>query len=134
MSDQKIASNPKIIYPKKIWVYGIQPIFILFYSVACDDWYICKHFDPAYDVGNRYYNQGRRVYDSDEGKRPIVNNTCIGESPAQKLDQCKYKGSLRYDELCNPCEVKEFKELCGELCKTTTGPPFGPYKLMYVSI
>ena len=139
MSDQKIASNPKIIYPKKIWVYGIQPIFILFYSVACREYHICKHFDPAYDVGNRYYDEVTfftvtRVYDSYEGKRPIVNNSCIGESPAQNLDQCKFNGYLRHDQFCNPCEVKEFKELCGELCETTTGPKFGPYKIWYVTV
>ena len=109
--------------------------FILFYSVACEsETHICKHFDPSVDAGNRYYNWAKRVYDSDEGKRPIVNNSCIGENPGKKLNQCKFNGYLRHDQLCNPCEVKEFKELCGELCETTTGPKFGPYRLRYLTV
>ena len=66
---------------------------------------------------------------NDEVLHPITNSSCIGESPGQNLDQCKFNGYLSYDELCNPCEVKEFKEQCEEVCEKTTGPPFGPYRL-----
>jgi len=66
--------------------------------------------------------------------RPIVNNSCIGESPGKELDQCKFNGYLTYDELCNPCEVKEFKDQCDYLCERTTGPPFGPYGIMIPGI
>ena len=61
--------------------------------------------------------------------QPIVNSSCIGESPGKELDQCKFNGYLTIAELCNPCEVKEFKEQCEYLCERTTGPPYGPYTL-----
>ena len=68
------------------------------------------------------------VYDYEKLQLPIVNNSCIGEFPGKKLDQCDFNGYLEFTELCNPCENKEFKEQCDELCKTTTGPPFGAYQ------
>ena len=64
-----------------------------------------------------------------ERKLPFVNNSCIGEFPGKKLDQCYFNGYLEFNELCNPCEKKEFKEQCDELCKTTTGSPYGAYQL-----
>ena len=112
--------------------------------------FICKHFDPSVDVGSRYYEHDGYVYSpliqvhgwnatmimnrlNDLESRilqPIVNNSCIGESPGKELDQCKFNGYLTFDELCNPCEVKEFKEQCDYLCEKTTGPPLGPYGIM----
>ena len=62
--------------------------------------------------------------------QPIVNSSCIGESPGKELDQCEFNGYLSADELCNPCEVKEFKEQCEYLCVRTAGTSFGPFKLM----
>ena len=127
----------------KNYVYGIQPILILVY--AAEEWTICKHFDPSVDAGSRYYKYNspfyffiieiRRVYDLNETNLgpdeclslPIVKNSCIGEFPGKKLDQCYFNGYLELNELCNPCEKKEFKEQCDELCKTTTGSPFGAY-------
>ena len=102
--------------------------------------FICKHFDPSVDAGSRYYHQRshgevERVYGlnattlNDEDIQPKVINSCIGESPGKKMDQCEFDGYLKYDELCNPCENKEFKEQCGELC-ATNWPPFGPFWLM----
>ena len=103
---------------------------------------ICEHFDPSVNAGSRYYVKESplfiRVYNldttniNDEVIQPIVNRSCIGESPRnlKKLDQCNFNGYLTYDELCNPCEVKEFKEQCEELCEMTTGPEFGPFGLM----
>ena len=104
------------------------------------DHYICEHFDPSIDAGDRYYHELssihiERVYDlnktnlNDEVIHPIVDNFCIGGSPGKKLDECKFNGYLSYDEICNPCAVKEFREQCGELCVTTQGPQFGPYRL-----
>ena len=142
--------------PLKNYVYGIQPILILVY--AADEYTsyeytsseytyleytfsICKHFDPSVDAGSRYYKHDdyhiRRVYDwnetnaynYDNPQLPFVNDSCIGEFPGKKLDECYFNGYLEYYELCNPCEKKEFKEQCDELCKTTTGPPFGAYDL-----
>ena len=111
-----------------------------------DSEYICKHFDPSVDAESRYYKRigliRRRVYDSNatmikqpsdyadsDIKQPIVDSSCIGESPGKELDQCEFNGYLSADELCNPCEVKEFKEQCEYLC-VRTGTPFGPYKIM----
>ena len=116
---------------------------------------ICKHFDTSVDAERRYYNQPKRffthsffdnhihrVYFDDSnvlsidvargGFKPNVNNSCIGDSPGKKLVKCKFNGYLKYDELCNPCGVKEFEERCEELCKTTAGnrKQFGPYRLM----
>ena len=102
--------------------------------------FICEHFDPSIDAGDRYYHEVspryiERVYDlnatnlNDEVIHPIVDSSCIGGSPGKKLDQCKFNGYLSYDEVCNPCEVKEFQEQCEELCVTTQGPQFGPYRL-----
>ena len=128
-------------------VNGIQPILILVYAATDRTFSICKHFDPSVDAGSRYYkfrygysfsgpSHIRRVYDRNETnlnefdqKLPKVNNSCIGEIPGKKLDQCYFNGYLKYNELCNPCEKKEFKEECDELCKTTTGSPFGAYYL-----
>ena len=119
--------------------YGNQPILILVY--AAEEWTICKHFDPSVDAGSRYWEvvsdfELTRVYDLNETnlnefylKLPIVNNSCIGEFPGKKLDQCYFNGYLEYNELCNPCEKKEFKDQCDELCKTTTGSLFGAYYL-----
>ena len=112
---------------------------------------ICKSFDHSVDTGSRQYetfetNWGphyiRRVYD--HGFNVTVNSSCIGESPG-RIDQCNYNlasifspnhlithlitNYLTYDELCNPCENRAFKNDCEELCQTTTGPPFGPYIL-----
>ena len=61
--------------------------------------------------------------------QPIVNSSCIGESPGKELDQCEFNGYLSVDELCNPCEVKEFKEQCEYLC-VRTETPFAAYKIM----
>ena len=120
---------------------------------------ICKHFDPSVDAESRYYKKydfltstslgSKRVYGlnatmmkqlSDYAAsmsqnrsnipQPIVDSSCIGESPGKELDQCEFNGYLSVDELCNPCEVKEFKEQCEYLCVRTVGTPFGPYKLM----
>ena len=133
----------------KNYVYGIQPILILVYAADEYTFSICKHFDPSVDAGSRYYREYlyernnvscpdgiRRVYDLNETnlddfdyKLPRVNNSCIGEFPGKKLDQCDFNGYLEFTELCNPCEKKEFKEQCDELCKTTTGSPFGAYYL-----
>ena len=98
---------------------------------------ICEHFDPSVNTESRYYLKDYpfllRVYTSDttslndEVIQPIVNSSCIGESPGKKLDQCKFNGYLSYDELCNPCEVKEFKDHCEEICEKTKGPPFGGF-------
>ena len=110
--------------------------------------YICKHFDPSVDAESRYYKQfssiiSRQVYDLNATMikqlsdytdsdiiQPIVDSSCIGESPGKELDQCKFNGYLSADELCNPCEVKEFKEQCEYLCVRTAGTSFGPFKLM----
>ena len=114
---------------------------------------ICEHFDSSIDTETRYYHEIysgyiHRVHGLNESLatnfsdlatvnwlyysviQPYVNSSCIAKSPGKKLDQCKFNGYLNYDELCNPCEVKEFKKQCEELCVTTTGPPFGPFKLM----
>ena len=119
---------------------------------------ICKHFDPSVDAESRYYKTSdfdlySQVFDLTMIKQPsytdykdliyyqnypepyfasspIVNSSCIGESPGKELDQCEFNGYLSVDELCNPCEVKEFKEQCEYLCVRTVGTPFGPYKLM----
>ena len=119
----------------------IQPIFILC-CVLAETIFICEHFDPSVDAGSRYYREYEddsyieRVYGSnatklnDEILHPITNSSCIGGSPGKNLDQCKFDGYLNYDELCNPCKVKEFKEQCEELCEMTTGPEFGPFGLM----
>ena len=132
--------------PLKNCVYGIQPILSLVYAENIWTYSICKHFDPSVDAGSRYYKDRKdyygndvvknRVYDLNETnlddfvyKLPRVNNSCIGEFPGKKLDQCDFNGYLELNELCNPCEKKEFKEQCDELCKTTTGPPFGAYYL-----
>ena len=100
---------------------------------------ICKSFDHSVDTGSRQYETFlpifeiyrepyyiRRVYDN--GFNVTVNSSCIGESPG-RIDQCDFKGRLTYDELCNPCENRAFKNDCEELCQTTTGPPFGPFIL-----
>ena len=130
-------------------VDGIQPILILVLNSCAareeSTYSICKHFDPSIDAGSRYYKYNlpyfhyileiRRVYDLNETNLgperclslPIVKNSCIGEFPGKKLDQCYFNGYLEFNELCNPCEKKEFKEQCDELCKTTTGSPFGAY-------
>ena len=126
-------------------VYGIQPILIL--VNAFNEKYtfsICKHFDSSVDAGSRYYkyqpqydytSEISRVYDLNgnlnefDQKPLIVNNSCIGEFPGKNLDECYFNGYLEYHELCNPCEKKEFKEQCDELCKTATGSPFGAYYL-----
>ena len=125
--------------PLKNYVYGIQPILILVYAADEYTFSICKHFDPSVDAGSRHYEQEglerRRVYGYNGNlpllqiQLPFVNNSCIGEFPGKKLDQCYFNGYLEFNELCNPCEKKEFKEQCDELCKTTTGPPFGAYYL-----
>ena len=81
----------------------------------------------------RDYESGivdRRIVGRPIVDRAIVNSSCIGESPGKELDQCEFNGYLSVDELCNPCEVKEFKEQCEYLCVRTAGTPFGPYKLM----
>ena len=115
--------------------------------------FICKHFDPSVDVGSRYYEE-YKGYDFHYVKtnmrqvhglnaimimkrlndyeiiQPIVNSSCIGESPGKELDQCKFNGYLTYDEICNPCKVKEFKEQCDYLCQITPCcSPFGPYRI-----
>ena len=105
----------------------------------------CKSFDHSVDTGSRHYEKDqtgyiRRVYDPIANPLSVVvNNSCIGESPGRidqgridpgRIDQCNFNGYLTYDELCNPCEKEEFKNECEELCETTTGLPFGPYKLM----
>ena len=100
--------------------------------------YICEHFDPSVDTGSHYYRDLNdpyieRVYGlnatmlDDDVFHTIANSSCIGGSPGKNLDQCKFDGYLIFDELCNPCEVKEFKEQCEELCEMTTGPQFGPF-------
>ena len=101
--------------------------------------YICEHFDPSIIEGNRYYQVLSSLYieryyglnktNLNKVIHPIVDSSCIGGSPGKKLDQCKFNGYLSFDEICNPCEVKEFQEQCEELCVTTHGPEFGPYKL-----
>ena len=120
---------------------------------------ICKHFDPSVDAESRYYKRNQvypetsalsfqgdylsQVYDLNATMikqlsdytdsdiiQPIVDSSCIGESPGKELDQCKFNGYLSADELCNPCEVKEFKEQCEYLCVRTAGTSFGPFKLM----
>ena len=132
----KITSNSEIKQPKNC-DHGIQPIFILFCAFA-NAISICEHFDPSVNAGSRYYGEliediFIRVYNLDttnlngEVIQPIVNRSCIGESPGKKLDQCKFNGYLSYDELCNPCEVKEFKDHCEEICEKTKGPPFGGF-------
>ena len=116
--------------------------FILFCVLAREPINICKHFDPSVDAESRYYKFGessglwlQRVYDwnttnpNDSIIQPIVNSSCIGDSPGKNLDQCKFNGYLKKHELCNPCEVEKFKEVCEDLCETTTGPPFGKFKL-----
>ena len=127
--------------PKK-WDHGIQPIVILF-CVLAENIFICEHYDPSVDVERRYYREVgifsiERIYGlndevmhpiSDEVLYPIADRLCIGGSPGKNLDQCKFNGYLKYDELCNPCEVKEFKEQCEELCEITTGPLFGRFVL-----
>ena len=133
----------------KICVYGIQPILILVYTQEYDTYTICKHFDPSVDAGSRYYKYDddyvvlRRVYDLNLTnvydkivannqiffRQLLINNSCIGEFPGKNLDKCSFNGYLDLNELCNPCEKKEFKEQCAELCKTTTGFPFGAYSL-----
>ena len=104
---------------------------------------ICKHFDPSVDAGSRYYEAinkydvfwRQRVKDWNPTNpnnsiiQPFVNNLCKGDSPGKNLRQCKFNGYLKEHELCNPCEVKKFKEMCEELCEKTTGPPFGEYLL-----
>ena len=111
--------------------------------------FICKHFDPSVDVGSRYYETDstldygfyRQVHglnatmiikrlNDNEIIKPTVNSSCIGENPGKELDQCKFNGYLTLDEICNPCKAKEFKEQCQHLCERTTGPPFGPYRIM----
>ena len=99
---------------------------------------ICEHFDSSVDTGSRYYRQIddifiERVYSlnatvlTEDVFHTIANSSCIGESPGKNLDQCNFDGYLTFHELCHPCEVKEFKEQCEELCEMTTGPPFGPF-------
>ena len=139
----------KINSPPWKFFYGIQPVLIHVYAKYTFS--ICKHFDPSVVTESRYYkfdtnqifflDEINRVYDLNDlndydyygyygkPKLPIVKNSCIGEFPGKKLDQCYFNGYLEYNELCNPCEKKEFKEQCDELCKTTTGPPFGAYDL-----
>ena len=121
---------------------------------------ICEHFDSSIDAKTRYYHSlnpsfiqrlhgnisdwveywdydwdyifdfGSMTESEDKLIQPYVNSSCIGKSRGKDPDKCKFNGFLSYDELCNPCEVKEFKEECEELCVTTTGPPFAPFKLM----
>ena len=123
--------------------HGIQPIFIISCVLAKrKPRFICEHFDPSVDAGKRYYHKNfhssHRKYRVNETNlhprdwiiQPIVNTSCIGESPGKELGQCKFNGYLTYDELCNPCKVKEFKEECEELCEITTGPVFGGYKFV----
>ena len=128
--------------------HGIQPIFIISCVLAIrkkKPRFICEHFDPSVDAGKRYYhklnvnlNDFERVYGVNVTNlhprdwiiQPIVNTSCIGESPGKELGQCKFNGYLTYDELCNPCKVKEFKEECEELCEITTGPVFGGYEFV----
>ena len=121
--------------------HGIQPIFIISCVLAeVKPRFICEHFDPSVDAGKRYYHKHggkhKRVYGvnatnfNDEIIQPIVNSSCIGESPGKELGQCEFNGYLSYDELCNPCEVKEFKEQCEELCEITKGPVYGGYKFV----
>ena len=118
--------------------HGIQPIFIISCVLAEEKpRFICEHFDPSVDAGKRYYHKlfNNRVYGVNATNlhprdgiiQPIVNSSCIGETPGKNLGQCKFNGYLTYDELCNPCKVKEFKEECEELCEITTGPVFGGY-------
>ena len=118
---EKITSNSNLTL--KNWVYGIQPIFILSHALSTNVVNICKHVNPYVDTERRYYEVTGK-----EDHIVNVNTSCIGESPG-KLDQCKFDGYLSYDELCNPCKKKEFKEQCGEVCEKTTGPLFGPYFL-----
>ena len=127
-------------------VYGIQPSNILFYAVVALDKFrssnytICKHFDPSVDAATRYYEFPRmnRVYDLN-GKnltrifQPIIDNSCIGESPGKNMDKCEFNGYLHRDELCNPCKVHQFKERCPTLCETTTGLRFGAYYIRCVT-
>ena len=134
------VSNSKIIHSKNK-DHGIQPIFIISCVLAkrtLKPRFICEHFDPSVDAGKRYYHKHKRVYGvnatnlhpRDEIIQPIVNSSCIGESPGKDLSQCQFNGYLSYDELCNPCEAKEFKEQCEELCEITAGPVFGGYELV----
>ena len=109
--------------------------------LALESMIICKHFDPSVDAGSRYYEESdilglwlQRVYDFNPTNpnsiiQPIVTSSCIGDSPGKNLQQCKFNGYLKEHELCNPCEVKKFKEMCEDLCETTTGPPFGGFML-----
>ena len=89
--------------------------------------YICKHIYPSVDAERYYYDKGVITVGYPKGVN--VSSSCIGEKPG-KLDQCQFNGYLSYDELCNPCKNKEFKEQCEEVCEKTTGPPFGPYSFM----
>lgn len=101
--------------------------------------FICEHFDSSVDAGSRYYHGvdkthfSERIYDlnatslNNKVVQPIVDEKCIGENPGNKLNRCKFNGYLSYDNICNPCGVKEFQEECEELCEMTTGPIYGPY-------
>ena len=119
--------------------------------VARIEYSICKHFDHSVDVGARYYKWANdstyiRKYDfidysptdicsedsyytcdKEDLFKPIVTDSCIGESRGMDLDQCQFNGYLHCRELCNPCNNTQFNEKCPMLCEPTIGPAFGSY-------
>ena len=122
----KILFDQEISTLKKLSLWN-SAYFILSHALAYHEVNICKHFYPSVDAERHYYETGvitKQYY----YKSVNVNSSCIGESPG-KLDECQFNGKLSYDDLCNPCEVKEFKEQCADACKKTTESPFGPYVL-----
>ena len=105
----------KILFQIHLLVYGVRANYRL-----------CSNVDASVDIAARNYELGAdsyTVYRNDSARIPIeieVDNSCLGESPGMKLNECEFDGYLHPSrDICNPCEVNEFKEKCPDLCKKT---------------